>query len=142
MSDLKNQEQLRNEIGELLELSRYSWKAKNKADDKEDEADGPYPRSVLFKALGKHPALSVATLASVWLLGPARFSAMTIAGISLFARHRTAILPIVQQVMSLTSSNTKKAKEESSKTTDSYNNNPATLRNTESSIHATDLTRQ
>lgn len=142
MSDLKNQEQLRDNIGEVLELSRRAWKIKKRADAIEDETEGPYPRSILFKTLSKHPAISAASLASVWLLGPARFSAMAITGISLFARYRMSILPIAQQVMSFALSSDKDTKDENNKAANGYNNNATTLKTTEPSSSTTNHTRQ
>lgn len=109
MSDLQNQEQLRDSIASVLELSRQSWKLKNLADDiKEEERDmEPFPRSLLLKTLTKHPLASAATIASIWYFGPARFGAMTAAGIGLFIRHRASILPIAEQLLSAAIFNTK-----------------------------------
>lgn len=100
MSDLKDQEQLRDQIAGILQLSRESWKKERAADAENDESDQPFPRSFLFKALNQHPLLSATAVASVWYLGPARFGAMALAGASLFLRHKNSILPIAQQVLS------------------------------------------
>lgn len=98
--NLQAQKELRDTIGSMLELSRSSWKLQQ---DKKNEADAEeeasYPRSLLFKTLGTHPLLSVATLASIWFLGPARFSAVAVTGVGLLAKHHTAILPIAQQLI-------------------------------------------
>lgn len=100
MSDLKDQEQLRDNIADILQLSRESWTKERASDADRDESEQPFPRSFLFKALHQHPLLSATAVASVWYLGPARFGAMALAGASLFVRHRHSILPIAQQVLS------------------------------------------
>jgi hypothetical protein len=100
MSDLNDQEQLRDSIADILELSRESWKKENTSNALNDDQEQPFPRSFLFKALNQHPLLSAAAVTSVWYLGPAKFGAMAVAGASLFLRHRDSILPIVQQVLS------------------------------------------
>lgn len=108
MSDIQNQEQLRDSIASVLELSRQSWKLKKLADDieEEDRSSEPFPRSILLKTLTRHPLASAATIASIWYFGPARFGAMTAAGIGLFIRHRASILPIAEQLLSTAIFNT------------------------------------
>lgn len=101
MSDLKNQEQLRDSIKNMLELSRASWKPhRQTSGNDEGESDKSFPRSMLFKTLYKHPLVSAATVASIWYFGPARFGAMAVAGVSLFMRHRISIMPIAQHLIS------------------------------------------
>lgn len=101
MSDLNEREQLRDSIAGILELSRESWKKKEEINNAINDSQGKFfPRSFVFRALNDHPLLSAAAVSSVWLLGPAKFGAMAIAGASLFLRHRHSILPIAHQVMS------------------------------------------
>lgn len=108
MSDLKDQEQLRDSIIGMLELSRASWKTQEKTSDSGSlHDDQAFPRSMLFKTLHKHPLLAAATVASVWYLGPAKFGTMAVAGASLFMRHHIAILPIAQHFISTTLSKNK-----------------------------------
>lgn len=100
MSDMKDQEQMRDTIASMLELSRDSWKTtRNQNTAIKAEDDENFPRSILFKALQQHPLLSIAAVASIWYMGPARFGAMAVAGASLFIRHRSSILPIAQQII-------------------------------------------
>lgn len=100
MSELKSQEQLRDDIASVLELSRASWKTPKGEDRAEqDTLNNTFPRSMLFQTLNNHPLLSAAAVASIWYLGPARFSAMAVAGVSLFMRHRLAIMPIATQLV-------------------------------------------
>lgn len=101
MSDIKDQEHLRDSITSMLELSRASWKnSKETTRQDEQEDETPFPRSMLFKTLCNHPFISAATVASVWYFGPARFGAMAVAGVSLFMRHRISIMPIAQHIIS------------------------------------------
>lgn len=102
MSDIKNQEQLRDTIASVLELSRQSWKLKDTSEAAEEDLinSQPFPRSILLKTITKHPLATAATVASIWYFGPAKFGAMTAAGIGLFMRHRMSILPIAEQLLS------------------------------------------
>lgn len=107
MSAPNNQEQLRDDIASMLELSRASWRLASHDQSKaghESEADSldatPYPRSLLFKTLGRHPLMVAAATAIVWRLGPAKFGAMAVAGTGLFIRHRFTAITIAQQLFS------------------------------------------
>lgn len=108
MSAPNNQEQLRDDIASMLELSRASWRVASKGrsksgDEETDENDpetSPYPRSLLFKTLSRHPLLVAAATAIIWRLGPAKFGAMAVAGAGLFIRHRFSAISIAQQVFS------------------------------------------
>jgi hypothetical protein len=120
MSNLKNQEKLRDNIAGILELSRASWKLQQSAHSESATKDSSvYPRSLLFKMLNKHPLASTVTAASIWYLGPARFAAIAVAGISLFTKHRSVIIPIAQQLMTNNFFSHKKSQTESSATKDS-----------------------
>ena len=100
MTDVKDQEHLRDTISSVLEISRASWKLKNDQETYEEEmAEGNFPRSMLLKTLTRHPLAAAATTAALWYVGPARFGAMAVAGISLFMRHRMSILPLAEQLM-------------------------------------------
>ncbi|ARU26981.1 hypothetical protein [Cellvibrio sp. PSBB006] len=100
MTDVKDQEHLRDTISSVLEISRASWKLKNNQEAYEEEInEGDFPRSMLLRTLTRHPLASAATAAALWYVGPARFGAMAVAGISLFMRHRMSILPLAEQLM-------------------------------------------
>ena len=103
MSELKRQEQLRDDIATVLELSRTSWKASPEPEVDEAEKSAmpaPFPRSMLFQTLNNHPLLSAVAIGSVWYLGAARFSALAVTGASLILRHRLALIPIATQLAS------------------------------------------
>jgi hypothetical protein len=101
MSDLKNHEQMRDDIAAILELSRASWRTDvNTKKSESDQDDGHFPQSLLFKTVTEHPILSGATLLAIGYFGAARFSAMALAGGSLLMRHHLAILPIARQLLS------------------------------------------
>ena len=101
MTDVKDQEHLRDTISSVLEISRTSWKLKNDQENYEEEMnEGDFPRSMLLKAITRHPLASAATVAALWYVGPGRFGAMAVAGVSLFMRHRISILPLAEQLMS------------------------------------------
>ena len=101
MSDLDARKQLRDDIASILQLSRESWgKESARETYNREREEGPFPRSILFKSLNKHPVLSAVAVASIWYLGPAKFGAMGAAAAGLFFRHRDSILPIVQQILS------------------------------------------
>lgn len=100
MSNLKKQEELRDDIAGILELSRASWKLRqSEYSESATKDNNVYPRSFLFKILSKHPLASTVTAASIWYLGPARFAAIAVASISLFTKHSSVIIPIAQQLM-------------------------------------------
>lgn len=109
MTNLKEQEELRDSIANVLELSRASWKLRGKRkkrnvrddnpDDDDDFDSEDFPRSIVIKTLTRYPLASIATIAAVWYIGPARFSAMAVAGASLFIRHRLSILPLAEQLI-------------------------------------------
>lgn len=99
MTDLKNQEQLRDNIAGILELSRASWKAETN-DSQTKANDKAFPRSILFRTLTRHPVLSATAVAYVWYLGPGKFTAMAVAGGSLIMRHHLSILPLAQRFLS------------------------------------------
>lgn len=100
MTDLKTQEQLRDNIAGILELSRASWKTKPEKQSRSYESDEFFPRSVIFRTIGRHPLLIAAALGSVWYLGATRFGAMAVAGGSLLMRHHLSILPVAQKILS------------------------------------------
>ena len=100
MTDVKDQEHLRDTISSVLEISRASWKLKNDQENYEEEMnEGDFPRSMLLKTITRHPLASAATAAALWYVGPGRFGAMAVAGVSLFMRHRMSILPLAEQLM-------------------------------------------
>lgn len=125
MIDLKDQELLRDNIADILQLSRESWKNEIAAEAAREESEQPFPRSFLFKALNQHPLLSATAVASVWYLGPARFGAMALAGASLFIRHKNSILPIAQQVLSTVLFKPKNDNNENSQTSNKADQEPA-----------------
>lgn len=103
MSELKSQEQLRDDITTVLELSRSSWKSPPEPETSAaEEFSTPkfFPRSMLFKTLNNHPLASAVAIGSVWYLGPARFGALAVTGASLLLRHRLALIPIATQLAS------------------------------------------
>lgn len=108
MSAHNNQEQLRDDIASMLELSRASWRVNAKdrhrpRDEGSDETNSellPFPRSLLFKTISRHPLMLAAVTAIVWRLGPAKFGAMAVAGAGLFIRHRFSAMAIAQQLFS------------------------------------------
>lgn len=111
MSDLKSQEQLRDDIATVLELSRTSWRSSQEPEVDEVEKSvmpAPFPRSMLFQTLNNHPLLSAVTIGSVWYLGAARFTALAVTGASLILRHRLALIPIATQLASSNLFNSKR----------------------------------
>jgi len=107
MSAPNNQEQLRDDIASMLELSRASWRLAShdrgeaEHDSEADSLDAtPYPRSLLFKTLSRHPLIVAAATTIIWRLGPAKFGAMAVAGAGLFIRHRFTAITIAQQLFS------------------------------------------
>lgn len=109
MNDIKKQEHLRDTIGNVLEMSRASWRLKNKRQRDEDDAEeGDFPRSMLVKTVTGHPLATVAVVAALWYIGPARFGAMAVAGASLLLRHRLSLLPLAEQLMTSNMFKTKK----------------------------------
>ena len=105
MSDLKNREQLRDDIASMLELSRASWKAHQEQEEAEEvleeleRQEHPFPRSALIRTVTKHPALSAASAAALWYFGPAKFGTMAVAGVSVFMRYKMSLLPIAQHLI-------------------------------------------
>lgn len=102
MSDLREQQKLRDDIASVLELSRASWKIKKleKLNTKrEKELSDDFPRSKLFKTVTAHPYLTVGSLLSAWLITPARFGALAVAGASLLLRHRQTVLTFVEHIV-------------------------------------------
>lgn len=103
MSYLKDQEELRDSIAVMLELSRASWHTENPLEEEgrmTEEDYSPYPRSLVFKTIYKHPMLCAAAVGAIWYFGPAKFSAMAVAGASLFLRHKASFLPLAQNLLS------------------------------------------
>lgn len=99
MSDLKNQEQMRDDIAAILELSRNSWRV-NTDEPTPNQDEDSFPQSLLFKTVIEHPILSTGTLLALGYFGAARFSALAVAGGSLLMRHHLSILPIARRLMS------------------------------------------
>lgn len=99
MSDLKEQERLRDSIAGVLELSRTSWKVQklekiNAAMERKTNTD--FPRSKLFQTITSHPYMTAIGVASVWIITPARFGALAVAGASLVLRHRKTLFTFVE----------------------------------------------
>jgi len=114
MSELKNQEKLRDDIATVLELSRTSWKSSPQSEIDQAEKSimpAPFPRSMLFQTLNNHPLLSAVTIGSVWYLGAARFSALAVTGASLILRHHLALIPIATHLASTNLFKTKRDRE-------------------------------
>lgn len=100
MTDVKHQENLRDTIGNVLEMSRASWKLKRKQKrDEEMATEGDFPQSMIVKTLASHPLAVAAVIAALWYIGPARFGALAFTGASLFLRHRVSIMPLAEQLM-------------------------------------------
>jgi hypothetical protein len=97
MSKLKEQIELRDNIAGILEISRQSWQSNHREISQQKESH-KFPRSMLFRTLSKRPILAVAAIGSIWLVGPARFGAMAIAGGGLLLRHHLTIMTLVEKV--------------------------------------------
>lgn len=100
MTDVKNQEHLRDTIGNVLEMSRASWKLKRR--QKEDDkaaTEGDFPQSMVIKTLVSHPLAVAAVIATLFYVGPARFGALAFTGASLLLRHRVSIMPLAEQLL-------------------------------------------
>lgn len=97
MSNLKEQIELRDNIAGVLEISRQSWQRNRQEISRKEDAD-TFPRSALFRTLSKRPMLVAAAIGSIWLVGPARFGAMAIAGSSLVLRHHQTVMALVDKV--------------------------------------------